>query len=121
MLFFSCFFSSEASLSKVYELAAAVSKTVGTKCTVANLLCAGNVVLSGDEAACNEIVKQAESFGASKTVKLAVAGAFHSGEKKRRLHFMSYFVVSRVHASGAGQAGRGAECGEKQRGKEFCY
>lgn len=64
---------------KVFELAAAVSKTVGTKCSVANILCLGNVVVSGDEAACNEVMKQAESFGASKTVKLTVAGAFHSG------------------------------------------
>ena len=73
--------------AKVFELAAAVSKTVGTKCSVANILCLGNVVVSGDEAACNEVAKQAESFGASKTVKLNVAGAFHSG----RLFFFFFF------------------------------
>ena len=64
--------------NKVYELAAAVSKSTNSRCTVANLLCPGNVVVSGSEEACEEVMKRAESFGATKAVRLNVAGAFHS-------------------------------------------
>lgn len=44
---------------------------------VANLLCPGNIVVSGDKAGCVAIQKVAEEKGA-KTVALAVAGAFHT-------------------------------------------
>ncbi len=64
--------------AKVYELAAAAAKNTNSKCTVSNVLCLGNIVISGSSAACDEVIKLAESFGASKTVRLAVAGAFHS-------------------------------------------
>lgn len=44
---------------------------------IANYLCPGNTVVSGDIAACDKIIEIAEEAGA-KTVKLSVAGAFHT-------------------------------------------
>jgi len=45
---------------------------------VANLLCPGNIVISGTIAACERAAELARSFGAIKAVPLAVAGAFHT-------------------------------------------
>jgi [acyl-carrier-protein] S-malonyltransferase len=45
---------------------------------VANLLCPGNIAVSGTKAACERVTKAAEAAGAMKTVPLAVAGAFHT-------------------------------------------
>ena len=45
---------------------------------VANYLCPGNIVISGDRAACERIVEPALEAGAMKVVPLAVAGAFHT-------------------------------------------
>ncbi len=44
---------------------------------VANLLCPGNVVVSGAKAACERVAELAEQAGA-RVVPLAVAGAFHT-------------------------------------------
>ena len=44
---------------------------------IANLLCPGNIVVSGSVAACEVVEKSAESKG-GRTVRLAVAGAFHT-------------------------------------------
>lgn len=44
---------------------------------IANLLCPGNTVLSGSRAACDALEKVAAEAGA-RTVRLAVAGAFHT-------------------------------------------
>ena len=44
----------------------------------ANFLCPGNIVLSGDLAACERVEALAAQRGAMKTVRLEVAGAFHS-------------------------------------------
>jgi [acyl-carrier-protein] S-malonyltransferase len=44
---------------------------------VANLLCPGNTAVSGEKAACAELERLAAAAGA-KTVRLAVAGAFHT-------------------------------------------
>jgi len=44
---------------------------------VANYLCPGNIVLSGDKAACQRAAELAEAAG-GKQVMLAVAGAFHT-------------------------------------------
>ncbi|MFL5241639.1 MAG: ACP S-malonyltransferase [Gemmataceae bacterium] len=44
---------------------------------LANLLCPGNIVLSGSKPACDAVEKIAETMGA-RTVRLAVAGAFHT-------------------------------------------
>ena len=45
---------------------------------VANLLCPGNIVVSGNMAACDRVAALAESAGAMKVIRLAVAGAFHT-------------------------------------------
>ncbi|HEY4761240.1 MAG TPA: ACP S-malonyltransferase [Thermoguttaceae bacterium] len=45
---------------------------------VANLLCPGNIVISGTNAACERAADLTQSFGAMKAVPLAVAGAFHT-------------------------------------------
>lgn len=45
---------------------------------IANLLCPGNTVVSGDTAACERLTAAAEAAGAMKVIPLAVAGAFHT-------------------------------------------
>jgi len=44
---------------------------------IANYLCPGNLVLSGENAACERVVEIAEAAGA-RVIPLAVAGAFHT-------------------------------------------
>ena len=61
---------------KVAELAAAAS--TNGKVWLANFLCPGNIAVSGDKTACDEIERLAEAAGALKTVRLQVAGAFHT-------------------------------------------
>ncbi|MBX7166687.1 MAG: ACP S-malonyltransferase [Pirellulales bacterium] len=46
--------------------------------SIANLLCPGNIVISGSNAACERAAERAEAAGAMKAVPLAVAGAFHT-------------------------------------------
>jgi [acyl-carrier-protein] S-malonyltransferase len=45
---------------------------------IANLLCPGNIVVSGTKAACERVTQAANAAGAMKTITLAVAGAFHT-------------------------------------------
>jgi len=45
---------------------------------IANLLCPGNIVISGSNAACERAAEMGRTFGAMKSVPLAVAGAFHT-------------------------------------------
>lgn len=45
---------------------------------LANFLCPGNIAVSGAYAACQRISQLAEAAGATKVVRLAVAGAFHT-------------------------------------------
>jgi [acyl-carrier-protein] S-malonyltransferase len=45
---------------------------------VANLLCRGNIVVSGSKNACQRIADLATQAGAMKVIPLAVAGAFHT-------------------------------------------
>ncbi|MFH1268170.1 MAG: ACP S-malonyltransferase [Planctomycetota bacterium] len=45
---------------------------------IANLLCPGNIGISGSNAACERAAELAPSMGAMKAVPLAVAGAFHT-------------------------------------------
>jgi [acyl-carrier-protein] S-malonyltransferase len=45
---------------------------------IANLLCPGNIAVSGEKAACEAVEKTAPELGAIKTIRLAVAGAFHT-------------------------------------------
>jgi [acyl-carrier-protein] S-malonyltransferase len=49
---------------------------------VANLLCPGNIAVSGAKAACEEVERLAPERGAMKTIRLAVAGAFHTALMK---------------------------------------
>ena len=65
-------------VSKVEKLCEAATKSSGDKIVVANALCLGNTAVSGSIKACDEVVKLGEKYGATKVVKLAVAGAFHS-------------------------------------------
>jgi [acyl-carrier-protein] S-malonyltransferase len=61
---------------KVEELCAK-ARPAG-KVEVANLLCPGNVAVSGTKSACEEVERLAPGLGAIKTIRLAVAGAFHT-------------------------------------------
>jgi [acyl-carrier-protein] S-malonyltransferase len=45
---------------------------------VANLLCRGNIVVSGSQEACQRVAEMATQAGAMKVIPLAVAGAFHT-------------------------------------------
>ncbi|QDU88276.1 Malonyl CoA-acyl carrier protein transacylase [Pirellulimonas nuda] len=45
---------------------------------VANMLCPGNIVVSGSTSACERVGDLAEAAGAMRVVPLAVAGAFHT-------------------------------------------
>jgi [acyl-carrier-protein] S-malonyltransferase len=63
-------------LAKVEELCAK-ARPAGL-IEVANLLCPGNIAVSGTKAACAEVERLAPAMGAMKTIRLAVAGAFHT-------------------------------------------
>jgi [acyl-carrier-protein] S-malonyltransferase len=45
---------------------------------IANLLCPGNIVVSGHNSACEKAAEKALASGAMKAIPLAVAGAFHT-------------------------------------------
>jgi [acyl-carrier-protein] S-malonyltransferase len=64
-------------LDKLEALCAKVRQSAGLV-EVANYLCPGNLVVSGTKAACAEIERLAPEAGATKTIRLAVAGAFHT-------------------------------------------
>ncbi len=63
-------------LAKTEELCAK-ARSAGLM-QVANHLCPSNIVVSGTKAACDEVEKLAPDMGAMKTIRLAVAGAFHT-------------------------------------------
>jgi [acyl-carrier-protein] S-malonyltransferase len=64
---------------KTTELCKAASAKSGEKIQIANLLCNGNYAVSGHMKACDTVAEIAKpDFGARMTVKLAVAGAFHT-------------------------------------------
>jgi [acyl-carrier-protein] S-malonyltransferase len=65
---------------KVEELCAR-TRGAGT-IEIANLLCPANIVVSGTRAACDEVERLAPEMGAMKTIRLAVAGAFHTSIMK---------------------------------------
>ena len=46
--------------------------------SIANVLCPGNIVVSGGRAACERVAEEATKAGAMKCVPLEVAGAFHT-------------------------------------------
>jgi [acyl-carrier-protein] S-malonyltransferase len=62
--------------AKVEELCAKAS--AAGKVQIANLLCPSNIVVSGAKAGCDDVERLAPEFGAMKTIRLAVAGAFHT-------------------------------------------
>jgi [acyl-carrier-protein] S-malonyltransferase len=45
---------------------------------IANMLCPGNIAISGSNSACLRAAEMAQEVGAMKAVPLAVAGAFHT-------------------------------------------
>lgn len=61
--------------AKVEELCAQARGTETLE--IANLLCPGNIVVSGTKAACAAVERLAGGFG-GRTIRLAVAGAFHT-------------------------------------------
>jgi [acyl-carrier-protein] S-malonyltransferase len=65
---------------KVEELCAA-AQSAGLM-EIANLLCPQNIVVSGTLAACAEVERLAPEKGAMRTVRLTVAGAFHTNLMK---------------------------------------
>lgn len=60
------------------ERLCAEARGPGEVLQVANRLCPGHVVVSGDQAACQRIAESAVAAGAMKAIPLAVAGAFHT-------------------------------------------
>ena len=55
-----------------------VANAQGQVLQIANYLCPGNIVVSGDQAACDRLAQAADDAGAMKTIPLTVAGAFHT-------------------------------------------
>jgi len=67
------------SKDKVAELCEVASEKSGEKIQIANYLCNGNYAVSGHMKACDTVAEIAKpDFKARMTVKLAVAGAFHT-------------------------------------------
>lgn len=62
---------------QVEEICAQASASGLGKVQIANFLCPGNLVVSGDKPACLKVAELAEQ-GGGRTVHLAVAGAFHT-------------------------------------------
>ena len=62
--------------AQVEELCQKASR--GETLQIANLLCPGNIVVSGTNSACERVAEMAPAAGAMKAVPLAVAGAFHT-------------------------------------------
>lgn len=81
---------------KVKELCGAASKKSGAKIQIANYLCKGNYAVSGASSACDAVAEIAKpDFGARMTVKLAVAGAFHTGESLSMSSSISCYYIRR--------------------------
>jgi [acyl-carrier-protein] S-malonyltransferase len=64
-------------LTKIEELCQQ-ARQPGEVLQVANLLCPGNIVVSGHKSACERVAELATAAGAMKTIPLSVAGAFHT-------------------------------------------
>lgn len=64
-------------LPKVQEIVDQ-SRDGGDVLEIANLLCPGNIVISGSNSACERAAELAIKSGAMKAIPLAVAGAFHT-------------------------------------------
>ncbi len=57
---------------------------------IANLLCPGNIAVSGTAAACKRLAEMAPEAGAMKVVPLAVAGAFHTSIMQPAVERLTY-------------------------------
>lgn len=67
------------SKDKIQELCVSASEKSGERIQIANMLCNGNYAVSGHMKACDTVAEIAKpEFKARMTVKLAVAGAFHT-------------------------------------------
>ena len=76
---------------KVGELCEMASEKSGEKIQIANYLCKGNYAVSGASAACDAVNELAKpEFKARMTVKLAVAGAFHTGKNLKFRRFVCF-------------------------------
>ena len=64
---------------------------------IANLLCPGNIVCSGDTSACERLGSLAEAAGAMKVIPLAVAGAFHTSLMQSAVERLAGVPVSYTH------------------------
>ncbi|HUE72104.1 MAG TPA: ACP S-malonyltransferase [Pirellulaceae bacterium] len=54
------------------------ARAPGEVLQIANLLCPGNIVVSGHKGPCAKVAELANAAGAMKTIPLSVAGAFHT-------------------------------------------
>lgn len=102
------------------------SRMDGEILQIANLLCPGNIAVSGHRASCEQAVADAEAMGAMRAVPLAVAGAFHTeimqpaveklGEALSAVEFQNprIPVVSNVDAALHDSAGDYSELLKKQ-------
>lgn len=54
------------------------ARVAGDVLQIANLLCKGNIAVSGGQESCERVPEVAAAAGAMKTIPLAVAGAFHT-------------------------------------------
>ena len=54
------------------------ARVAGEILQIANLLCPGNIVVSGHKASCDRVESAAEKLGAMRIFRLTVAGAFHT-------------------------------------------
>ena len=82
---------------KVGELCEVASEKSGEKVQIANFLCKGNYAVSGASAACDTLAEIAKpEFKARMTVKLAVAGAFHTGKQN---YFVSMLHRTTLHCA----------------------
>jgi [acyl-carrier-protein] S-malonyltransferase len=80
---------------KVAELCVMASEKSGEQIQIANFLCDGNYAVSGSSAACDAVNALAKpEFKARMTVKLAVAGAFHTDFMKPAVAALEQVLAS---------------------------
>ena len=85
---------------------------------IANLLCPGNIVVSGSKAACDRVAALAEAAGAMKVIPLAVAGAFHTPLMQPAVERLAAALAERrdPHAAHSGAVERRRPAARRSRG-----
>eukprot|EP00198_Chlamydomonas_reinhardtii_P000527 XP_001689862.1 malonyl-CoA:acyl-carrier-protein transacylase [Chlamydomonas reinhardtii] len=73
---------------------------------IANYLCPGNYAVSGSKEGCDAVEKLGKSFGARMTVRLAVAGAFHTSYMSPAVDKLKA-ALAQVRGRGGGRVGGG--------------